>query len=58
MLVDRLNQARELYAATARELEQLSGEAFDQAYERAENVRLAYELARLALDVHMQEHDC
>ncbi len=58
ILADRLNRARELYAATSRELEQLSGEAFDKAYERAENVRLAYELARHAVDAHIKEHGC
>jgi hypothetical protein len=57
-LTERLNQARLLYSATSRELENLSGSAFDEAYERAENVRLVYVLARIALDAHAKEHGC
>jgi hypothetical protein len=58
ILAADLTQARSLYAAATRTLDGLSSGAFDQAYERAENARAAYEFAARALRNHTKEHGC
>ncbi len=62
--MERLKQTRDRYAEYVRALEALSHagsdeiDDFGQAYQCAENARLAYELARTALADHCEVHGC
>jgi hypothetical protein len=58
-LVERLNQARRLYAASVRALDDSELPAHDDdIFDQVEAARLVYIVARNALLDHRKEHGC
>lgn len=57
-LFARVIEARTKYVKAARELGEVPAAEFDREYRKADTARVAYELARGALDAHTKEHGC